>query len=192
MRVASNTTAFSVWSSYSSNLTKMQESMGRLSTGSIANTDDPAGVGISGRMGAQIKAVKMARQNTDMAVSLLQTADSWLENIGNQLSRMKELSIEAASGVVSDGDIDNIQEEFEAMQEEIVRVTSKYTAAATYNGIYLFRGGDGKTSAGDVIDTTKSINVQVGADQGQNIDLNLVDLQDTNTNVVWYCSNLHL
>ena len=80
MRVASNTTAFSVWSSYSSNLGKMQESMGRLSTGSIANTDDPAGVGISGRMSAQIKAVKMARQNTDMAVSLLQTADSWLEN----------------------------------------------------------------------------------------------------------------
>ena len=70
------------------------------------------------------------------------------------------------------------------MQEEIVRVTSKYTAAATYNGIYLFRGGDGKAAAGDIIDTDKTINVQVGASQGQNIDLDLVDLQDTNTDVV--------
>eukprot|EP00828_Plagiopyla_frontata_P009982 TRINITY_DN1519_c0_g1_i6.p1 TRINITY_DN1519_c0_g1~~TRINITY_DN1519_c0_g1_i6.p1 ORF type:complete len:384 (+),score=45.28 TRINITY_DN1519_c0_g1_i6:173-1324(+) len=184
MRIQNNTTAFSVWASYSSNLSKMQTSMSRLSTGSIANTDDPAGVGISGRMKAQINAVRMARQNTNNAVSLLQTADSWLENIGTQLSRMKELSIEAASGVVADSDIANIQAEFQAMQEEIVRVTSKYSAGATYNGIYLFRGGDGKAGAGDVIDTNKSIEVQVGADQGQLIDMSLVDLQDTNTTVI--------
>ena len=184
MRIQNNTTAFSVWASYSSNLSKMQTSMSRLSTGSIANTDDPAGVGISGRMKAQINAVRMARQNTNNAVSLLQTADSWLENIGTQLSRMKELSIEAASGVVADSDIANIQAEFKAMQEEIVRVTSKYSAGATYNGIYLFRGGDGKAGAGDVIDTNKSIEVQVGADQGQLIDMSLVDLQDTNTTVI--------
>jgi len=181
MRVASNTTAFSIWSSYSSNLSSMQESMSRLSTGQIANTDDPAGVGISGRMSAQIDSVNMARQNTDSAVSLLQTADSWLENISDELSRMKELAIEAASGTVSDGDLENIQEEFSAMQEEIERVTSKYTAAATYNGIYLFRGGDGTTSAtGDDVDTDASITVQVGADNGQTIDLDLVDLQITN------------
>ncbi len=181
MRIQNNTTAFTIWASYSSNLAKMQASMSKLSTGQIANTDDPAGVGISGRMEAQIDAVDMARQNTDNAVSLLQTADSWLETISEELSRMKELAIEAASGTVSDSDMSNIQEEFVAMQEEIERVTSKYSAAATYNGIYLFRGGDGTSSAtGDTVDSTESITVQVGADNGQLIDLELVDLQITN------------
>jgi len=181
MRIQNNTTAFTIWASYSSNLSKMQASMSKLSTGSIANTDDPAGVGISGRMAAQIDAVNMARQNTDNAVSLLQTADSWLESISSELSRMKELAIEAASGTVSPSDMSNIQEEFSAMQEEIERVTSKYSAAGTYNGIYLFRGGDGTTGAtGDDVDTDASITVQVGADNGQLIDLELVDLQITN------------
>jgi flagellin len=183
MRIQNNTTAFNVWSSYSTNLSKMQSSMGKLSTGEIANTDDPAGVGISERMRAQIDSVSMARQNTDNAVSLLQTADSWLQKVNDQVSRMKQLSIEANSGIVSESDKENLQVEFKAMQEEITRITSKYTAAAQFNGVYLFRGGTGVAGAGDAIGTG-NISVQVGADLNQSINLSLEDLQDSNTEVI--------
>ncbi|MDD3118751.1 MAG: flagellin [Victivallales bacterium] len=181
MRIQNNTAAFNVWANYSTNLAKMQSSMSKLSTGEIATTDDPAGVGISERMRAQIDSVSMARQNTDNAISMMQTADSWLQKINDQLSRMKELSVEAESGTLSDSDKSNIQVEFKAMQDEITRITSKYTAAAKFNGLYLFRGGDGSADTdGDKVGTGE-ISVQVGADVNQKITISLNDLQVTNT-----------
>ncbi len=184
MRIQNNTTAFNVWSNYNKNLTSMQQSMSRLSTGVIANTDDPAGVGISERMRAQIDAVQMARQNTENATSLIQTADAWLQKINDQLSRMKELAIEADSGVLSEADQANVQIEYQAMQDEITRITSKYTAAAKFNGLYLFRGGNGIAEAnGDTVGTG-TITIQVGADVDQKITLSLANLSTSNTSSI--------
>ena len=184
MRIQSNTTAFNVWSNYSQNLTKMQESMGKLSTGEITSTDNPAGIGISERMRAQIDAVQMAQQNTESATSMIQTADAWLQKIDDQLSRMKELAIEASSGSTSQADAANIQVEYKAMQDEITRITSKYTAAAKFNGLYLFRGGNGEAvNNGDEVGTG-NVSIQIGADVDQKITLNLVNLSLTNTSSI--------
>jgi flagellin len=184
MRIGTNTTALNVWTSYSKNLSNMQSAMSKLSTGEIANTDDPAGIGISERMKAQIKSINMAKDNTDNATSMLQTADAWLQKINDELSRMKELSVEAQSGTMSSDDVSNIQTEFKAMQDEITRVTSKYTAAGKYNGIYLFRGGNGIAGAtGDTVGTD-SLSVQVGSDVNQTISLSLSNLEVTNTEVI--------
>jgi len=148
MRINNNSAAFNTWTNYTKNQDTLQASMTRLSTGVIKATDDPAGIGISERMRAQVKGVEMARFNTDNALSLVQTADSWLQKVNDMLSRMKSLSIEAA-GIMSDTDKDNLQVEFEAMQEEITRITSKSNAAGKFNGLYLFRGGNGTNTFGD-------------------------------------------
>ena len=183
MRINNNTAAFNVWTNYTQNTAGMQASMNKLSTGMISSTDDPAGVGISERMRAQMKGIEMARQNTDNAVSLLQTADSWLQKVNDQLSRMKALAIES-NGVTSSTDKENIQTEFKAMQDEILRITSKYTSAAKFNGLYLFRGGNGvAVVTGDSVQTN-SLTVQIGADVKQTVDVNLTNLQVTNTAVV--------
>jgi|GEM_PF-569518 len=181
MRIANNTTAFSIWSSYSSNLTKMQAAMSKLSTGEIANTDDPAGIGISERMKAQIAGTSTARQNTDNAVSMMQTADAWLQKIDDELSRMKELAVEANSGTASSTDVANIETEYAAMQDEITRITSYYTAAGKYNGIYLFQGGNGVADSSGNIDQSETISIQIGADVNQKISLSLANLSITNT-----------
>ena len=78
MRIQNNVAAFNTWTNYTKNLDSMKSSMKRLSTGMIGNTDDPAGIGISERMRAQIKASQMARTNTENGISLVQTADSWV------------------------------------------------------------------------------------------------------------------
>jgi len=184
MRINSNDTAFSVWSNYSKNVNAMKASMTRLSTGTIQNTDDPAGIGISERMRAQIKGTAMARQNTDNAISMFQTADSWMQKISDNISRMKALAIEA-EGVTSAADKANIQTEFASMQDEVTRITSYYTSAAKFNGLYLFRGGNGVAIAnGDKVDTSSKISIQIGADSNQSITLDLKDLQVTNTEVI--------
>jgi flagellin len=161
----------------------MQKSMTKLSTGVISNTDDPAGLGISERMRAQYNGVAMARQNSDNAVSLLQTADGWLQKINDQISRMKSLAIEA-DGIMSDTDRANVQTEFKAMQEEVTRITSFSTAAAKFNGLYLFRGGNGVAIVTADSVQTGNLSVQIGADVSQSIDLSLKNLQVGNTAVI--------
>ncbi|UDQ97113.1 flagellin [Lentisphaerota bacterium WC36G] len=164
MRINNNTAAFNVWSSYSANTTKLQESMSRLSTGVIKNTDDPAGVGISENMRSDIKGTAMARNNTENAISMMQTADAWAQKISDMLNRMKSLAIEA-KGVTSDADKTNINAEFKAMQEEIKRITDGDTAAAQFNGENLF-------------DAT-SKNIQIGSKDSQAVDVELANLKAT-------------
>lgn len=185
MRIQNNPTAFNVWSSYTSNSNGLRNSMNRLSTGLIRNVDDPAGIGISERMRAQIKGTSMARSNTENAVSMVQTADAWMQKMGDMLSRMKSLAIESG-GIMSSTDKSNVQSEFKAMQEEIVRITSFHSAAAKFNGLYLFRGGDGtlKVDDDEVNDVSAKLEVQIGADINQKVKLSLSNLSLTNTNSI--------
>jgi flagellin len=184
LQVFNNSAAFNVWTNFSANTTMMQKSMEHLATGVKSSADDPSGIGISERMRSQSRNVAKARNNVDNSISLLQTADSWLQKINDMLARMSELSIEVSDGTKTLDDKSNVQIEFEALQEEITRITSKNTTAAKYNGLYLFRGGNGiAVVTGDGVQTG-NISVQVGSDNGQIIDLNLVDLQVTNNQVI--------
>jgi len=183
MRINNNTAAFNVWTNYTQNVDGMKKAMNKLSTGVISNTDDPAGIGISERMRAQIKGTAMARQNTENAVSLVQTADSWLQKVNDMLSRMKALSIES-DGIMSAADKANVQTEFKALQEEVTRITSRYTTAAKFNGLYLFRGGNGVAVITTDSVQSGNISVQIGADVDQRISLTLSNLEVTNTAVV--------
>ena len=125
LAVNNNTTAFNVWSNFSSNAVNMRKSMGRLSTGVKTVGDDPSGVGISERMRSQSRNVSMARANVDNSLSLLQTADSWMQKMNDMLGRMSELSIEAGDGTKTTEDKGNIETEFKELQKELTRVTSR-------------------------------------------------------------------
>ncbi len=161
MRIQNNTAAFNVWASYSQNSGALKKSMTKLSTGVISNTDDAAGLGISERMRAEIKGVTMARNNVNNAVSLVQTADGWLQKINDMTGRMKALAIENA-GIVSSTDKTNIGKEFDALVAEVQRIvgtTSTDTnAAAQFNGNNLLAAG-------------KTFTVQIGASSGQTISI---------------------
>ncbi|MCH2207502.1 MAG: hypothetical protein MK132_16720 [Lentisphaerales bacterium] len=163
----------------------MSKAMNHLSTGIKGVADNPSGVGISERMRSQARNVASARSNVENALSMLQTADSWLQKVNDMLARMSELSIEAGDGTKTQGDKDNIQIEFKELQDEITRITSKNTAAAKFNGLYLFRGGNGlAVVTGDKVDTSSNIMVQIGPDLNQTVDVALKDLQVTNTEVI--------
>ncbi|MCM8526367.1 MAG: hypothetical protein NE327_07620 [Lentisphaeraceae bacterium] len=184
LAVNNNTSAFAVWTNLSANATNVSKAMTRLSTGVKGSSDNPAGVGISERMRSQARNVSAARNNVENSLSLLQTADSWMQKMNDMLARMSELSIEAGDGTKTESDKGNIQIEFQELQTEINRITSKSTAAAKFNGLYLFRGGNGvAVLTGDGVQTG-NINVQVGPDLDQTLNLNLKNLQITNTEVI--------
>lgn len=172
MRIVNNTAAFNTWSAYTQNTSGMQSSMNHLATGVKNVADDPAGIGISERMRAQSSGTAMARNNVDNGISMIQTADAWLQKVNDMLNRMGELAIESNDGTKTSTDRDNVQTEFKQMQNEIVRITSGTMAAAKFNGQCLF----GKKGDTDVT-TNHKFTVQVGADQAQTIDINLEDLR---------------
>jgi flagellin len=178
LAVNNNTSAFNVFTNYTNNIGRMRSSMSRLSSGVKGVTDDPSGLGISERMRSQIRSTSMSRQNVENGLSMLQTADSWLQKINDMLSRMHELGVEAGDGTKTDTDLSNIQSEFKELQSEIRRVTTGSTAAAKYNGLYLFRGGDGRT----VNVSTKGLSIQIGADIGQKVKIDLKQLDTTAAN----------
>ena len=155
-----NPTAFNVYSNYSKSSTGLQKSMSRLSSGVKGVEDDGAGVGISERMRSQAKSTGMARHNVENAISVLQTADGWMQEISDTLSRMHELSIESNDATKTNTDRENIGAEFGALKSEITRIVDD---AAKFNGKGLLNG-------------STSSNTQVGADSGQTISLTVTNL----------------
>ncbi len=183
MQIGNNTSAFNTWTNYSRFLGATQKSMGRLSTGRIGVADDPAGVGISQRLFSQVSAVDVSVRNIDNGISLSQTADSWMQNVGSMLSRMKSLSIENG-GVASATDRKNIQTDFKAMQDSIRSITSGSTASAQFNGLYLLRGGNGQpTSTGGGVQGG-AMTLQAGPDVNQEVNLDLANLDAANNAVI--------
>jgi len=160
-------TAFSAYTDYSIASLNLNSVMRRLAQGTKSVVDDGAGVAISERMRSQATSSNMAMHNTENAVSLLQTADTWMQQISDHLARMHELAVSAADGTKTTQDKTNIQTEFSALQNEVQRITG---TAAKFNGQTLF---DTTFSAGKA--------TQVGADSGQTINITLADLASTAT-----------
>src|SRR5450830_234360 len=131
----------------------LQTSMQRLSSGLRINSakDDAAGLAISDKMTSQIKGMNQAVRNANDGISLAQTAEGALGEIGNNLQRIRELSVQSSNASNSDTDRAALQKEVTQLQSEIQRVASQ----SDFNGNKLLDG----TFAGKAF--------QVGANAGQ-------------------------
>ncbi len=133
----------------------------RLSSGLRINqaADDAAGLAISNRFTSQFRGLNQAIRNTNDGISLAQTAESALGSTTDNLQRIRELSIQAANGTLTQSDRDSIQNEIGQLQEEIGRVAG----TTTFNGQNILDGGGGPT------------NFQVGANANETITINALD-----------------
>lgn len=137
--------------------------MMQLSSGYRINcaADDAAGLCISEKMRTQIRALNQASDNAQDGISLIQTADSALESIQSIIQRMRELSVKAANDTNQSIDRKSIQEEIDALTSEVTR-----TAESTqFNKKQLIDGS--------LADVTNGLNLQVGANAGQSINLKM-------------------
>ena len=98
--------------------------------------DDAAGLAVSSRMNADNVSLRQAMRNANDGVSLVQTAEGTLNEIGNILTRMRELSVQSSNGTYSASDRQLINKEFALMKNEIRRIASN----STFNGISLLAG----------------------------------------------------
>src|SRR3978361_68267 len=99
-------------------------SMQRLSSGLRVNSakDDAAGLAIAERMNSQVRGMNVAVRNANDGISLSQTADGALSQVGDSLHRMRELAVQARNSTNSSSDKDSLNKEFSQLQAEINRV----------------------------------------------------------------------
>ncbi|MGY4516895.1 flagellin [Lysobacter sp. HA18] len=130
-------------------------SIQRLSSGLRINSakDDAAGLSISERMTSQIRGLDQAARNANDGVSLAQTAEGALGEVGNNLQRIRELAVQASNGTNSQSDRDALNAEVTQLQSEIQRVSS----TTKFNGVNLLDG------------SFAGVAFQVGANSGETI-----------------------
>jgi flagellin len=144
------------------NLNTSQSALGsaieRLSSGLRINSakDDAAGQAIANRFTANVNGLTQAARNANDGISLAQTTEGALNEINNNLQRIRELTVQAQNGTNSQSDLDSIQAEVNQRLDEITRVS----AQTQFNGV-------------NVLAKDTSLSIQVGANDNQTIDINL-------------------
>ena len=148
----------------------------RLSSGLRINSakDDAAGLAISDRMTSQIRGLNQAVRNANDGISLAQTAESALSEVGNILQRMRELSIQSANATNSDSDRLSINSEVTQLKQELTRIANN----TTFNGQKILNGSQ------------QNIAFQVGAEANQTIGISIGDSRATSVgNNVLFANN---
>lgn len=145
-----------------SNLNKskgaLTTAMERLSSGMRINSakDDAAGQAIANRMTSQIKGLAQAQRNANDGISVAQTAEGALNQINDNLQRVRELTVQAQNGTNSTEDKDSIQAEINQRLNEINRISEE----TNFNGT-------------KVLSSTTTMKIQVGANDGETISIGL-------------------
>ena len=165
LRVNTNIAALTSQRNLAAVTGRLQGNFSRLSSGLRIATaaDDAAGLGISERMRAQVRSLSVAGRNAQDGVSLAQTAEGALQEVNNNLNRMRELAVQASNGTLTTADRATLDTEFQALVTEIGRVAGQ----TTFNGLSLLDG------------TTTSLSIQVGASAGETISIGLGDMTAT-------------
>lgn len=132
--------------------------MERLSSGMRINSakDDAAGQAIANRMTAQVKGLAQAQRNANDGISVAQTAEGALNQINDNLQRIRELTVQSQNGTNSGDDLTSIQNEIGQRLTEINRISEE----TSFNGVKVLASDQG-------------VNIQVGANDGQVIKVGL-------------------
>ncbi|AYZ70108.1 flagellin [Stenotrophomonas maltophilia] len=153
--INTNTMSLNAQRNLSTSGSSLATTIQRLSSGSRINSakDDAAGLAISERFGTQIRGTDVAIRNANDGISLAQVAEGSLTEIGNNLQRVRELSVQASNATNSASDRKALQAEVTQLVSEIDRVAKQ----SDFNGTKLLDG------------TFSSQLFQVGANAGQAI-----------------------
>ena len=163
MRINTNVMALNAQNKLTSNQSKVEGSIKKLSSGLRINSaaDDAAGLAISEKMRAQIRGLGQAQDNAQDGISLLQTAEGALQQTTDILQRMRELTIKAQNtGVLTDSDRTSISSELSTLRDEIDRIAT----STTFNGKKLLNGTatDFKFKIGANTDAEDTISITIG------------------------------
>ncbi|MCE1763531.1 flagellin FliC, partial [Enterobacter hormaechei] len=139
----------------------LTNAIARLSSGLRINSakDDAAGQAIANRFTANVKGLSQASRNANDGISIAQTTEGSLNEINNNLQRIRELSVQAQNESNSASDKKSIQDEVKLRLEEINRISEQ----TQFNGV-------------KVLSQDRKMTIQVGAHDGETIEIDLKEI----------------
>ncbi|SEM27833.1 flagellin [Luteibacter sp. UNCMF331Sha3.1] len=143
----------------STSQTKLSSAIARLSSGNRINSakDDAAGLAISTRFTTQINGLNRAVQNANDGISLSQTTESALDEVTNNLQRIRELAVQSTNASNSPSDREALDAEVQQRLSEVTRIATQ----TNFNGMKVLDG------------SAKQLSFQVGANVGEVITVGL-------------------
>ena len=163
MRINTNLNAMTALNSATKNTALAGSSMEKLSSGLKINkaADNATGLAISEKMRSQIRGLDQASQNTQDGISVVQTAEGAIEEVGNIVQRMRELAVQGANETNTGSDRAKISEELTQLHEEIDRIAE----STQFNGKDLLNGAN-------------TVRIENGHDITKDAKIEKVEIQD--------------
>lgn len=172
--INTNSLSLNTQNNINKNQSALSSSIERLSSGLRINSakDDAAGQAIANRFTSNIKGLTQAARNANDGISVAQTTEGALSEINNNLQRIRELTVQATTGTNSDSDLDSIQDEIKSRLDEIDRVSGQ----TQFNGV-------------NVLSKDGSMKIQVGANDGETITIDLKKIDSDTLNLASFNVN---
>ncbi|QGG46456.1 flagellin [Heliorestis convoluta] len=125
--------------------------------------DNAAGLAIAEKISGQVRGLNQANRNTQDGISMLRTSEGTMNSSQSILQRMRDLSLQASNGILTDSDRSTIQSEMNQLKDQLNANASQtqFNSMATNDG------------------TLQSKQIQVGANSGQTIDITISDTSVT-------------
>ena len=171
IRIFNNITSINAQNLLGQNNNRLSNSVERISSGLRINkaADDAAGLAISEGLRSDIRTLRQAVRNSNDGVSLINIAEGALNEQGSMLIRLRELASQAATGTTGSTERATIQLEFNALRNEIDRITH----TTVFNDQKLIDG-----SLASSVSSANQIFIQVGMDNNANSRINLNEQLD--------------
>ena len=161
--INTNVDSLKIQNLLSGSTTKLSEAMQRMSSGLkiLSAKDDAAGTVISAKMNVQLNGNEIAQKNVQNANALLSTAEGNLDVIQDNISRIRDLTLQAKNGTYSEEEIKAMQDEVAERIAEIDRINS----SAEYSSLKLFGGDLATTGATFQVGANAGVDNTIAADK---------------------------
>jgi flagellin len=142
LRISTNIAAMSANRALTNTTQEQSKTFTRLASGNRITEagDDAAGLSISENLRAQIRSMSQAERNANDGISFVQVAEGGLNEIGNMLIRLRELSVQAASDTIGDKERGFVNQEVQSLLQEVDRIAN----VTDFNGTHLLNGESDK------------------------------------------------
>ena len=171
LSINTNIASMTAQRSFMTSNQSLETAFERLSTGKRINSsvDDAAGLAIGTRMESQVRGLNQAIRNANDGISMVQIAEGALDEATVILQRMRDLAVQASNGSLGSNELTYLDDE----QANLVTALNDVLGAAKFNGVALI-----DTDTNTTNDVTK---IQIGANNGDTMDLTIDGITATNT-----------
>jgi flagellin len=145
LSVNTNLASLMALNNYNRTSRGLNKTIERISSGLRINraADDAAGLAVAENLNAANRSLGQAVRNTNDGIAVIQTAEGASDEVGNILTRIRELAVQSSSETLDDGERAFIQDEYEQLASEVDRIAS----TTNFNGLALADGSNATLDA---------------------------------------------